>query len=136
MNKIICASLSHTLCWYEVDMLKVLNMDQPGKVANPTRSQQLNRKMNICLSPFAPENLVSRDGFGCPVPRQPLLILLTQAESAVLTGFLPFSAAASIYLYHREDFVCFGGYEDSCIIRYHRRASIGNKKTSALTSSL
>ena len=27
--------------------------------------------MNISLSPFAPENLVSRDGFGTPVPRQP-----------------------------------------------------------------
>ena len=26
---------------------------------------------NISLSPFAPENLVSRDGFGRPVPRQP-----------------------------------------------------------------
>ena len=28
------------------------------------------RKMNISLSPFAPENLVSRDGFGRPIPRQ------------------------------------------------------------------
>ena len=27
--------------------------------------------MNISLSAFAPENLVSRDGFGSPVPRQP-----------------------------------------------------------------
>ena len=26
-------------------------------------------KINISLSPFAPENLVSRDGFGIPVPR-------------------------------------------------------------------
>ena len=29
------------------------------------------KKMNISLSAFAPENLVSRDGFGSPVPRQP-----------------------------------------------------------------
>ena len=36
--------------------------------------------MNISLSPFAPENLVSRDGFGSPVPRQPAH-LRTQAES-------------------------------------------------------
>ena len=28
-------------------------------------------KMNISLSTFVPENLVSRDGFGKPVPRQP-----------------------------------------------------------------
>ena len=36
--------------------------------------------MNIFLSPFAPENLVSRDGFGSLVPRQPAY-LHTQAES-------------------------------------------------------
>ena len=36
--------------------------------------------MNIFLSAFAPENLVSRDGFGSPVPRQPAN-LHTQAES-------------------------------------------------------
>ena len=37
-------------------------------------------EMNYFLSPFAPENLVSRDGFGCPVPRQPAH-LHTPAES-------------------------------------------------------
>ena len=37
-------------------------------------------KMNISLSPFATEYLVSRDGFGSPVPRQPAH-LYTQAES-------------------------------------------------------
>ena len=37
-------------------------------------------KNNISLSPFAPENLVSRDGLGSPVPRQPAH-LHTQAES-------------------------------------------------------
>ena len=36
--------------------------------------------MNISLSAFAPENLVSRDGFGSPVPRQPAH-LHTRAES-------------------------------------------------------
>ena len=45
----------------------------------PARGQ-LNRKSNISLSPFAPENLVSRDGFGSPVPRR-LAHLHTQAES-------------------------------------------------------
>ena len=55
--------------------------------------------INIPLSPFAPENLVSRDGFGSPVPRQPAH-LHTQAESGacLLKGSLPSSAAASIYL--------------------------------------
>ena len=54
-------------------------MDQPGKVANPARGQ-LNRKMNISLSAFVPENLISRDGFGSPVTRQPAH-LHTMAES-------------------------------------------------------
>ena len=36
--------------------------------------------MKISLSAFAPENLVSRDGFGSPVPRQPAH-LHTRAES-------------------------------------------------------
>ena len=62
--------------------------------------------MNIPLSPYPPGNLVSRDGFSCPVPRQPAH-LHTQAGSGaylrdswcLLTGFLPSSAAASIYLF-------------------------------------
>ena len=45
-------------------------MDQPGTVANPARGQ-LNRENSIPLSPCVPENLVSRDGFSRPVPRQP-----------------------------------------------------------------
>ena len=59
------------------------SMDQPSKVANPACGQ-LNRENKyislISLSPFAPENLVSRDRFGSPVPRQPAH-LHTQAES-------------------------------------------------------
>ena len=48
-------------------------------VANPARGQ-LNRENNIPLSPCVPENLVSRDGFSRPVPRQPAY-LHTRAES-------------------------------------------------------
>ena len=45
-------------------------MDQPGKVGNPTRG--LNKENEYSLSsPFAPENLASRDGFDRTVPRQP-----------------------------------------------------------------
>ena len=40
----------------------------------------LTGKINTSLSAFAPDNLVSRDGFGSPVPRQPAH-LHTQAES-------------------------------------------------------
>ena len=57
-------------------------MDQPGKVANPARGQ-LTGKMNISLSPYyVPENLVSRDGFSRPVPRQPVH-LCTSVKSFV-----------------------------------------------------
>ena len=56
--------------------------NQPGKVANPARGQ-LNRGFFFSPAPFAPENLVSRDGFGSPVPRQPAHHLHTQAESGV-----------------------------------------------------
>ena len=56
------------------------SMDQPSKVANPARDQQLNREDNFSLSTFAPENLGSRDGFGSPVPRQ-RAHRHTQAES-------------------------------------------------------
>ena len=48
-------------------------MDQPGKVANPARGL-VNREMkeiDNSLSPFAPENLVSRKGFGRLIPRRP-----------------------------------------------------------------
>ena len=42
-------------------------------------------KTNISLSAFAPENSVSRKGFGSPVPRQPAH-LHTQAESGAYLG--------------------------------------------------
>ena len=70
------------------------SIDQPGKVASPARGQLKTGKRNISQSAFLPENLVSRDGFGSPVPRQHAH-LYTQAKS----GFLPTSAAASIYLF-------------------------------------
>ena len=45
-------------------------MVTPGKAANPARGQ-LNKENNISLSPYEPESLVSRDGFGRPGLRQP-----------------------------------------------------------------
>ena len=55
--------------------------------------------MNIFLAAFASENLVSRDGFGIPIPRQSAH-LHTQAESScLLTGYFPSSAAASTHLF-------------------------------------
>ena len=39
-------------------------------MANPVRGQ-LNREKDNSMSPFTPENVVSRDRFGRPVPSQP-----------------------------------------------------------------
>ena len=58
-----------------------VSKDQPSKVANPARgSARWTGKMISSLSPFAPENLVSRDGFGSPILLKPVH-LHTQAES-------------------------------------------------------
>ena len=56
------------------------SMDQPGVVASPPIvinidsehvKKRKGEKMTLFLSSFAPENVVSRDGFGGPLPRQP-----------------------------------------------------------------
>ena len=65
-------------------------MDQPGKVANPARG-----RLNISLSAFAAENLVSRDGFGSPVPRQPAHFRL----SMVLTYGIPPEFRGGLHLF-------------------------------------
>ena len=57
--------------------------------------------MDFSLSPFAPKNLVSRDGFGRPVPRQPAHSPHSGLVWDLLTRFLPISAAASICLYRQ-----------------------------------
>ena len=73
-------------------------MDQPGKVANPARGQ-LYRENNIPLSPCVLENLVSRDGFSHPVPRQPAH-LHTQAENLVYSiTFIQQSLSLSLSLF-------------------------------------
>ena len=56
-------------------------------------------KMNISLSPFAPENLVSRDGLSSPVPRQPAHSPRSGWIWCLLPEFPPISAAASIYIF-------------------------------------
>ena len=67
------------LRWPQIVITYSKSMDQLSKAANPVRGQ-LNRENDISLSPCVPENLVSRDGFSRPVPRQPAH-LHTQAES-------------------------------------------------------
>ena len=76
----VFSSVTERVCMYLCMVITYSkSMDQPGKVANPARGQ-LNRENDIPLSPCVPENLVSRDEFSRPVPRQPAH-LHTQAES-------------------------------------------------------
>ena len=56
-------------------------------------------KMNISLSPYVSENLISRDGFSRPVQRHPAHSPHSGWIWCLLTGFLPTSAAAFIYLF-------------------------------------
>ena len=73
-------------------------MDQPDKVANPARGQLNRENENISLSPFAPENLVSGDGFGSPVPRQPTH-LHTQRLNLMLTYGIPPEFRGGVHLF-------------------------------------
>ena len=54
-------------------------MDQPGKVANPARGQLNRENWHFPVHVRACE-MISREGFGSPVPRQPAHFH-TQAES-------------------------------------------------------
>ena len=56
------------VCMY---VCMVITYSRVGKVANPARGQ-LNRENEYSPIPYVPENLVSRDGFSRPVPRQPV----------------------------------------------------------------
>ena len=72
-----CVNQQH-VCMYGHTHSKI--KDQPGKVASPARGQLNRENQYFPVRVRAPENLVSRDGFGSPVPRQPAH-LHTQAES-------------------------------------------------------
>ena len=78
------------------------SVDQPCKVANPARGQ-LNRENEYSLFPFAPETLVTPDGFGSSVPRQPAH-LHTQAESGAYLrdSFRVPRRRPFIYLYTKD----------------------------------
>ena len=78
-ERIAIANLSYCLCMY-VWSSRIARV-WINRVRLPTLLVvSWTGKMNISLYAFASENLVSRDGFGCPVPRQPAH-LHTQAES-------------------------------------------------------
>ena len=67
--------------------------------------QGVLNKVDICsLSPFAPENLVLRDRFGCPVPGQPAHFPHSSGLfwCLLITGFHSLSTTASNKFYTRQ----------------------------------
>ena len=71
--------------------------DQPRKVANPARGQLNTENVFFSLSPFAPENLASRDGFGSPVRVSLLIFILTL--NPVLTNGIPRDFRGGVHLF-------------------------------------
>ena len=68
-------------------------MDQPGKRLSILLVVNSTGKKKKSLSPFAPENLISWNGFGHPVPRQAcsfstprLKLVLTRGVSSDFRG--------------------------------------------------
>ena len=60
--------------------------------------------MNISLSAFVPENLVSRDGFGSPVPSRASLLIFIFRLNIVLTYGIPpeFCGGVHLFIYNRH----------------------------------
>ena len=73
------------------------SMDQPGKVANPARGQLNRENEYFPIRARACEFGLARRGSAVPSPVS--LLMSTLKRNIVLTGFLPSSAAASIYLF-------------------------------------
>ena len=84
--------------------------EQPGKVVLLVVSW--TGKIIFSLSPFAPENLVSRDGFGRPVPRQPAHLHI-QAEYG---AYLRYSSRFS----RRRPFIFLNRHAPSGQSRFYR----------------
>ena len=92
------AHIAFPYVWSSHIYMYIVRRDQLGEVANPARGQ-LNRKNEYSMCPFAPENLISRDGFDCPAPCQPAHCPHSGWNWFLPTGFLLISAATSMCLY-------------------------------------
>ena len=76
-----------TVCMYGHDL--EYSMDQPVSVCQSC-SWPAKQKSNVCLSAFAPENLVSpRDGFGRPVPRPACSFSILRLNLVLTHGIPP-----------------------------------------------
>ena len=75
-------------------------MDQPpGVIASPARGHLNKRKGHLSiLSSFTPENVVSRDRFSGPVPRQPAAHSPQSRLNVVLTYGVPSHTVLLLYV--------------------------------------
>ena len=67
--------------------------------------------MNISLSPFAPENLVVRDGFDGPVPRQPVHLHTLDESGAYLLDSSRVPRRPPFIYYERSELLIDGDGE-------------------------
>ena len=89
-------------------------------------------KMNITLFPFASENLVSRDGFGSPVPRQPAH--LHTPLNLVLSYEIPPNFRGGVHVYAIGSVPSLSGHAIACRWRSLprvRRHRAGNSRRSS-----
>ena len=74
--------------------------DQPGKVANSAR-RQLNREKYLFPCPRSRLRICSVET-GSAIPSRASLLISILRLNVVLTGFLPISAAVSVYTVNRN----------------------------------
>ena len=91
----VCMYVCIHVCMYGHTYSK--SKDQPGKAANPARGQ-LNRYISLSL-PCSRLRIWSRETGSAVPSRVSLLIAILRLNIVLTTGFLPSSAAASIYLF-------------------------------------
>ena len=68
--------------------------DQLGKVVNLARGQLAEQVKLFSLTPFSPENLVSRDGFGSPIPSSPY----SRLNLVLITNGIPTECRGGVHL--------------------------------------
>ena len=100
----MCTLLYHRRYWYSGHLHYgqpfQQSMDQPGIVANPARGE-MNWENISSLFEFAPENLVSRDRFGRPVPRKPRSFSILRLN-LVFTHEIPPAFRDGVHLYRHS----------------------------------
>ena len=125
LSTYVCMALTHSKVWINRVRLPILLV------------VRLTGKMNNSLSPFAPDNLALRGGFGRPCPASACSFSIRRLNLVPTRGLLPISAAASIYLlkqpYAIGSVPCLSG--DPFAYRWHSLPRFRRHRASSPQSS-